>query len=62
MTSRELVRLLEKAGWLEVRVKGSHHQYRNTANPSAGTITVPHPRKQLPIGLLRAILKQAGLR
>jgi len=39
---------------------GSHHQF---AHPTkSGTVTVPHPKKDLGKGLVRAIRKQAGLR
>jgi predicted RNA binding protein YcfA (HicA-like mRNA interferase family) len=57
--SRALIRGLERAGWRLVRVRGSHHQYRHPER--AGVFTIPHPRPDLPIGTLRAILKQAGL-
>lgn len=40
-------------------IKGSHHVY--VYPQRAGHVTVPHPRKDLGRGLVRAILKQAGL-
>ena len=60
INSRELIRLLEAAGWQLVRVRGSHHQFKNPAKP--GLVTVPHPKKDLGTGLVKAILKQAGIR
>jgi predicted RNA binding protein YcfA (HicA-like mRNA interferase family) len=57
MTSAELIRELKAAGWIVARVKGSHHQLVKGGR----TVTVPHPKKDLPIGLVRAIRKQAGL-
>ncbi len=30
-------------------------------HPTKGTLTVPHPKKDLGIGLVREIKKQAGL-
>jgi predicted RNA binding protein YcfA (HicA-like mRNA interferase family) len=42
-----------------VHVVGSHHQYKHPTKP--GKVTVPHPRKDLPIGTARSILKQAGI-
>ncbi len=42
------------------RTKGSHHQYRHPTKP--GLVTVPHPRRDLPIGTLRSIARQAGIR
>jgi predicted RNA binding protein YcfA (HicA-like mRNA interferase family) len=51
--------MLEKDGWHLVDIAGSHHQFEHPVKP--GKITVPHPRKDLPTGLARAILRQAGL-
>jgi predicted RNA binding protein YcfA (HicA-like mRNA interferase family) len=59
MQSRELIRLLEAAGWQLNRVRGSHHQYRHPTK--SGTVTVPHPKKDLGVGLVKAIRKQAGI-
>jgi predicted RNA binding protein YcfA (HicA-like mRNA interferase family) len=58
MNSREVVRRLLAEGWVLARTKGSHHQYRHPSNP--GLVTVPHPKRDLPIGTLRSIAKQAG--
>jgi predicted RNA binding protein YcfA (HicA-like mRNA interferase family) len=52
--------MLKKAGWYVVRIKGSHHHFAHPVN--SGIVTVPHPRKDLPIGTLRSIEHQAGLR
>jgi predicted RNA binding protein YcfA (HicA-like mRNA interferase family) len=59
MQSRELIRLLEVDGWQLNRVRGSHHQYRHPTKP--GTVTVPHPKKDLGVGLVKLIRKQAGI-
>jgi predicted RNA binding protein YcfA (HicA-like mRNA interferase family) len=40
-------------------VRGSHHVYVDPTKK--GHIVVTHPRKDMPIGLLKAIFKQAGL-
>jgi len=58
MGSKELIKLLERAGFKLIGVNGSHHKYRNSANL---TVIVPHPKKDLPPGTLAAIKKQAGL-
>lgn len=58
--SRELIRLLEQDGWKLVAVKGSHHQFKQPGK--SGRVTVPHPKKDLPLGTVRGVLKQAGLR
>ena len=47
-------------GWYEKRVVGSHHHFKH--NTKEGLVTVPHPKKDLPIGTVNSILKQAGLK
>lgn len=60
LRAREIVRILEKAGYVEWRQKGSHLTlFRET---DRRTVTVPiHFRKTVPKGTLHAIIKQAGL-
>jgi predicted RNA binding protein YcfA (HicA-like mRNA interferase family) len=60
MQSRELIKLLQTDGWQLRRTRGSHHQFVHPAK--SGTITVPHPKKDLGKGLVEAIRKQAGLK
>ncbi len=60
MNSRELIRELEADGWRLARVRGSHHQFKHPQKP--GVVTVPHPKKDLGVGLVKAIRKQAGLK
>jgi predicted RNA binding protein YcfA (HicA-like mRNA interferase family) len=59
MKSAELIRQLERAGWVLDRVRGSHHVFKHPAKP--GIVVVPHPKKDLGNGLVAAIRKQAGL-
>lgn len=58
-SSRELIRILSEDGWEVARVSGSHFQFRHPQKP--GKVTVPHPRKSLPVKTVRSILKQAGI-
>lgn len=60
MNSAALIKEMKKAGWSEVRVRGSHHQFKHP--DFAHTVTVPHPKKELGKGLVAAIKKQAGLK
>ena len=60
MNSAELVKRLEKDGWILRGVKGSHHIYTHPNRP--GHISVPHPRKDLGTGLIHKLMKQAGLK
>jgi predicted RNA binding protein YcfA (HicA-like mRNA interferase family) len=57
--SRKLIRLLEQRGWRLVSIEGSHHQFKHP--DVRGRLTVPHPRKDISIGVVRAIYRQAGL-
>lgn len=59
MNSRDIIRALERAGWSHVATKGDHWQFRHATLP--GRVTVPHPKRDLPIGTLRSIEKQSGL-
>jgi predicted RNA binding protein YcfA (HicA-like mRNA interferase family) len=59
MESSRLIRMLMDDGWELVRIRGSHHQFKHRSNN--GLLTVVHPKKDLPVGLVRAILKSAGL-
>lgn len=58
MHSREVIRRLEAEGWVLCHAKGSHRQYRHPAR--TGKVTVPHPKRDLPVGTLRNIYRQAG--
>lgn len=58
-SSSELMKELKAAGWVLVRVKGSHHQFRHPDHVMP--LTLPHPKKDLGKGLVQKIRKQAGL-
>jgi predicted RNA binding protein YcfA (HicA-like mRNA interferase family) len=60
LDSRTILIELQKAGWSIVRIAGSHHQLRHDERP--GTVTVPHPRKDVPTGTLRSIERQSGVK
>ena len=61
MKVRELVRLLEEHGWLEIRSRGSHRHFKHPER--AHLITVPgHGGKDLASGTSQSILKKAGLK
>lgn len=60
MDSKSSLQMLHEDGWQIVRTKGSHHHLKHPSKP--GLVTVPHPKKDLPLGTVRSILKQAGLK
>ncbi len=55
MDSRAIIKKLEQRGWRHVRMVGSHHIFEHPDYPEI--VTVPHPKKDLPPGTLRGILK-----
>ena len=58
MTSREIIKKLRDDGWILNHTKGTHYQFKHPIEP--GKVTVPHPKKDFPIGTLKSIFKQAG--
>jgi len=60
MKSIDLIRDLQKAGWVLDRVVGSHNIFKHPTRP--GHLSVPHPKRDLGIGLVRKLQKQAGLK
>ena len=61
MRVREVIRLLEQHGWVEIRSRGSHRHFKHPYQ--AFVITVPgNDGKELAPGTLNAILKKAGLK
>jgi predicted RNA binding protein YcfA (HicA-like mRNA interferase family) len=60
MKSTAIIAALKKDGWQQVAQKGSHVQFKHPTKP--GRVTVPHPEKDMPLGTLKSIEKQAGLK
>ena len=60
MKSRDVINKLKEQGWYEVSQVGSHKQFKHAAKK--GRVTVPHPNRDIPIGTLKSIAKQAGFR
>lgn len=60
MNSKDIIKKLEKDGWELVATKGSHHQFKHPTK--SGRVTVPHPKKDMKIGTVKSIMKQAGLK
>lgn len=60
MKVRDVIKVLEKDGWVLDRTKGSHRQFVHTIKP--GIVTVSgHPSEDLRPKTLKSVLKQAGL-
>lgn len=60
MSSRDVIKALQDDGWREVNHEGSHKQFKHPTKK--GRITVPHPKRDIPIGTLRSIEKSAGIK
>lgn len=58
-SSKEIIRLLEDNGFVLDRIKGSHHIFIHPITNRRAI--VPHPKKDLPFGTAKTILKQAGI-
>lgn len=58
-SSRELIKILENDGWYEVACVGDHHHFKHPSK--SGRVTVPHPKKDFPIGTVKNIFRQAGI-
>jgi predicted RNA binding protein YcfA (HicA-like mRNA interferase family) len=57
----EVIRLLERSGWILVATRGSHRQYKHPVKP--GRVTVAgKPSEDLAPGTLNSILKQSALK
>lgn len=56
---RQVVAALERAGFVVIRIIGSHYQMFNERTGRHST--VPHHRRDLPRGTVAAIVRQAGL-
>ena len=60
LSFREVARKLRAAGFSELSQRGSHVKFRKLNGGGAVTVMVPRHR-EIAIGTLRDIIKQAGL-
>ncbi|MBW2054520.1 MAG: type II toxin-antitoxin system HicA family toxin [Deltaproteobacteria bacterium] len=60
MDSRKIIKILIQNGWYEIAKVGSHTQFRHPERK--GRVTVPHPKKDIPIGTLKSIERQSGIK
>ncbi len=61
MKVRELIKIIEADGWMQVRMRGSHRQFHHPIK--TGTVTVSGKQStDVPSGTLSNALKQVGLR
>jgi len=60
MNSKDIMKALKDDGWYEVGQKGSHVQLKHPTKK--GRVTLPHPKRDIPIGTLKSIEKQSGVK
>lgn len=60
ISGKALCKVVERNGWLLKRVTGSHHIYAKKGTRVILSIPV-HSNRDLPVGTLRNLLKDAGL-
>ncbi|MCU0936698.1 MAG: type II toxin-antitoxin system HicA family toxin [Gammaproteobacteria bacterium] len=60
VSGKDLGKLLERHGWQLMRVTGSHHIYGKPGVMARLSVPV-HGNRPLKVGLLRHLLKVAGL-
>lgn len=61
LKASEVLRALERSGFVVVRSAGSHHRLVHRDDPSRATTVAVHKGRDLPRPMLHAILKQARL-
>jgi len=59
ITSKKLLKILEKSGFQLDRTTGSHFIFYNKADKKR--VTVPFHRKELPKGTIMSILREMGI-
>ncbi len=60
ISGKKLCKIVEKLGWQLKRVTGSHHIYTKE-NKEAILVIPVHGNRDLPIGTLKQIMKDADL-
>jgi predicted RNA binding protein YcfA (HicA-like mRNA interferase family) len=60
MDSRTIIRKPRNVGWVHFRTTGSHHHFMHP-DPEQ-VVTIPHPRKDVPIGTIKSIGRQSGVK
>jgi len=60
LKSRDIIKKLKADGWFEAGVTGDHHHFKHPTKP--GKVTVPHPKKDMPLPTIKSIERQSGIR
>lgn len=57
LSSKEIIKVLESEGFVLVSQRGSHAKFRKGSH----TVVVPTPKKEIPLGTFRSIVRQSDL-
>ncbi len=60
LSSKQIIKILEKNSFTFISQNGSHMKYRRK-NGKTYTVIVPANKKEIPIGTLRSIIRQSNL-
>ena len=58
--SSKVIEILKSDGWELHNIRGSHYQFKHPIK--TGKVTVPHPKKDLPIVTVKSIFGQAQIK
>jgi len=62
---KDVIKMIEKDGWILVRIRGSHRHFHHPAKSGTVTIAGKEAGKEsidMPAGTFNSVLKQAGLK
>ncbi len=59
-SSDEIIKVLQKRGFVYISQKGSHVKFRKIGSPTL-TVIIPTGGKEIPFGTFKSILRQADL-
>lgn len=57
----QIIKMLNQHGFIFISQKGSHAKYRKLVGDIVSTVIVPTPRKEIPLGTFRSIVRQSKL-
>ena len=60
ISGKDFAKVIESHGWTLLRVQGSHHIYGRTGSDARLSVPI-HGNQPLKIGLLKHLMKLAGL-
>ncbi|MCX6274672.1 MAG: type II toxin-antitoxin system HicA family toxin [Bacteroidetes bacterium] len=61
MKVSEIIKIIERDGWVMVRQKGSHRQFRHARKKGLVTIAAHRMSDDIATGTLKSIIKQAQI-